>query len=138
MAGLIAVEGCAILLAVILIEAALLEAVAMAAHAGDTATVATNFALSNGVFARIFPLGPAPLLFGGIGFALAPTVLPPGYARPAKIVASLFAAAGVAAVFGAPGLIFAIVMSVVQAIWILAAALTLHLSSRRAARVNLA
>ena len=136
MAGLVTVVGCTILLAVVLIEAALLEAVPMAANAGDAATVATTFALSNGVFARIFPLGPAPLLFGGIGFALAPTVLPPGYARSAKIVAALFVVAGIAAVFGTPGLIFAIVMSVVQAIWILTAGVSLHLSSRRAATVQ--
>ena len=29
--------------------------------------MATAFALSNGVFARIFPLAPAPILFTGIG-----------------------------------------------------------------------
>ena len=93
--------------------------------AHDPATVASTFALSNGVFSRIFPLAPAPLLFAGIGFALQPAVLPPGFARSARVVAGLFLAAGVAAIFGPPGLIFAIVMSVVQAIWILAAAATL-------------
>ena len=132
-AGSTTLVGCSILLAVVLIEAALLEAVPIAAQAGDAATVATTFALSNGVFARIFPLGPAPLLFGGLGFALAPTVLPPGYARSAKVVAGLFALAGVAAVFGTPGLVFAIVMSVVQAIWILTAAVRLRLPHRRVA-----
>jgi hypothetical protein len=45
---------------VVVIEAALLEAVPMAAANGDQAIVATAFALSNGVFARIFPLAPAP------------------------------------------------------------------------------
>ena len=53
--------------------------------------------------------------------------------RPAKVVAALFVAAGAAAVFGTPGLIVAIVMSVVQAIWILTAAVSLLLSSRRTA-----
>ena len=131
MAGLVTLVGCALLLAVVLIEAALLEAVPVAAHAKDTATVATAFALSNGVFARIFPLAPAPLLFAGIAYALRPAVLHEHYARSAKVVAALFVVAGIAAVFGTPGLIFAIVMSVVQAAWILAAAVALSISARR-------
>ncbi|WP_055490363.1 hypothetical protein [Streptomyces sp. TP-A0356] len=131
MAGLVTLVGCAVLLAVVLIEAAFLEAVPAAAHAKDPATVATAFALSNGVFARIFPLAPAPLLFIGIGYALRPSVLHKQYANSAKIVAALFVVAGIAAVFGTPGLIFAIVMSVVQALWILTAAVALGVSSRR-------
>ncbi|MEV0401972.1 hypothetical protein [Actinoallomurus sp. NPDC050550] len=131
MSGIATIVGCALLLSVVVIEAALLEAVPMAASAGDRATVATTFALSNGVFARIFPLAPAPLLFAGIGFALEPAVLRPGFARSARVVAVLFVIAGIAAVFGTPGLIFAIVMSVVQAIWILTAAVALNLSWRR-------
>ncbi|MDT0466862.1 hypothetical protein RM764_28300 [Streptomyces sp. DSM 41699] len=131
MAGLVTLVGCAVLLAVVLIEAALLEAVPAAAHAKDAATVATAFALSNGVFARIFPLAPAPLLFIGIGYALRPSVLHKRYANSAKVVAALFVVAGIAAIFGTPGLIFAIVMSVVQAIWILTAAIGLSVSSRR-------
>lgn len=129
-AGLVTIVGCAILLAVVLVEAALLEAVPMAAHAGDTPTVATTFALSNGVFARIFPLAPAPMLFAGIGYALRPAALNTGYARSARIVAAAFVVAGIAAVFSTVGLILAIVMSVVQAIWILAAAIALALSTR--------
>lgn len=131
MSGIATIVGCALLLSVVVIEAALLEAVPIAASAGDRATVATTFALSNGVFARIFPLAPAPLLFAGIGFALEPAVLRSGFARSARVVAVLFVLAGIAAVFGTPGLIFAIVMSVVQAVWILTAAVTLNLSWRR-------
>lgn len=129
-AGLVTIVGCAILLAVVLIEAALLEAVPMAAHAGDTTTVATTFALSNGVFARIFPLAPAPMLFAGIGYALRPAALGTGHARSARIVAAAFVVAGIAAVFSTIGLILAIVMSAVQAVWILAAAIALALSTR--------
>lgn len=132
MAGHITLVGCAVLLAVVLIEGALLEAIPAAAHSGDTATVATAFALSNGVFARIFPLAPAPLLFGGIGYALGPTVLHQRYALSAKVVAALFVASGIAAVLGTAGLVFAIAMSVVQAVWILAAAIALSAASHRA------
>ncbi|MGI5133868.1 hypothetical protein [Streptomyces sp. CA-106110] len=131
LAGLVTLVGCAVLLAVVLIEAALLEAVPAAAHAKDAATVATTFALSNGVFARIFPLAPAPLVFIGIGYALRPCVLRKRYADSAKVVAALFVVAGIAAVFGTPGLIFAIVMSVVQAIWILTAAIALNVATHR-------
>jgi hypothetical protein len=129
-AGLVTVVGCAILLAVVLIEAALLEAVPMAAHAGDSATVATTFALSNGVFARIFPLAPAPMLFAGIGYALRPAALGAGYARSARLVAAAFVVAGITAVFGTVGLILAIVMSIVQAVWILSTAVALARSAR--------
>lgn len=122
-AGLVTLVGCALLLAVVLVEAVLLEAVPVAAHSGDTATVATTFALSNGVFVRIFPLGPAPMVFAGIGYALRPAVLGNGYARSARIVAIAFVVAGIVAVFTTVGVILGIVMSVVQAIWILVAAI---------------
>ena len=118
--------GGAVLLAVVLVEAALLEAVPMAAANGDRITVATTFALSNGVFARIFPLAPAPMLFAGIGFALRRTaILPVVFATAALVIAALFVLSGVAAIFATAGLILAIVMSIVEAIWILAAGVAL-------------
>jgi hypothetical protein len=130
-AGLLTIVGAALLLAVVVIEAAMLEEVPLAASSGDAATVATTFALSNGVFARIFPLAPAPLLFVGVGAALwSSDVLSPGLARTAILAAILFEVAGVAAIFGSAGLIFAIVMSVVQEFWILAAAIALARRSR--------
>lgn len=96
----------------------------MAAANGDQATVATAFALSNGVFVRIYPLAPAPLVFAGIGFALSRTgILPRVFARTAVLISGLFLIAGLAAVFGTAGLIFATVMSVAEAVWILAAAI---------------
>src|ERR1700730_6581452 len=52
------------LLAVVLVEAAFLIAVPVAA------TVATAFALSKGVFARIFPLAPASGSYLGLGAVL--------------------------------------------------------------------
>lgn len=83
LAGTAVVVGSALLLAVVVIEAAFLEAVPMAAANGDRITVATTFALSNGVFARIFPLAPAPLLFAGLGVILRQaTVLPRSFGRP--------------------------------------------------------
>jgi hypothetical protein len=126
--------GCAVLLAVVAIEAALLEAVPVAAANGAEAAAVTAFQLSNGVFARIYPLAPAPLVFAGIGFALyRSSVLPRVFARTAVLISALFLIAGLAAVFGPPGLILAIVMSVVEAIWIPAAAIAF---ARRTARAG--
>jgi hypothetical protein len=124
-----------VLLSVVVIEAALLEEVPLAAANADQATVATSFALSNGVFTRIFPLAPAPLVFAGTGLALAgTTVLPRVFSRTALLIAGLFLLAGIAAVFGTAGLIFAIVMSVAEAVWILAAAIALTRTARAAQR----
>ena len=132
LAGSATVTGCALLLSVVMIEAALLEAVPVAASNGDQATVATAFALSNGVFARIFPLAPAPLVFAGIGFALAGTsILPRVFARTAVLISGLFLIAGLTAVFATAGLILAIVMSVVEAVWIAAAAIALARTTAR-------
>jgi hypothetical protein len=125
LAGSATLIGCAVLLSMTAIEAALLEAVPMAAANGDHATAATSFALSTGgVFARIYPLAAAPLVFAGIGFALsASSILPRVFARTALLISGLFLLAGLAAVFGTAGLIFATVMSVLEAIWIPAAAI---------------
>jgi len=41
-----------------------------AAAAGDLATVATTFALSNGTFARVFAIGPAPATYLALGSML--------------------------------------------------------------------
>jgi hypothetical protein len=131
--GALVMIGVAVLLSVVLVEAALLEAVPIAAASGDTATVATTFALSNGVFSRIFPLAPAPLIFAGIGFALRRGDVIPGlFGTAALVIPVLFVVAGVAAVFGPPGLILAIVMSVIEAGWILSAAVAF---ARRSWRV---
>jgi hypothetical protein len=133
LAGSATVTGCALLLSVVVIEAALLEAVPMAATNGDHATVATAFALSNGVFARIFPLAPAPLVFAGTGLALSGTsILPRVFARTAVLISGLFLIAGLAAVFAPAGLILATVMSVVEAVWIAAAAIALAWTTSRA------
>lgn len=130
--GAVVIVGSALLLAVVLIEAAILEAVPMAAANGDRITVAATFALSNGVFARIFPLGPAPMLFAGIGIALRPTTLLPTFlTMAALVIAALFVIAGVAAIFGTVGLVFAIVMSIVEAVWILSAGIALALKAWR-------
>jgi hypothetical protein len=131
LAGSATLIGCAVLLSVVAVEAALMEAVPVAAANGDQASVATAFTLSNGVFVRIYPLVPAPLVFAGIGFALFRTsILPRVFARTAVLISGLFLIAGLAAVFGTAGLILATVMSVVEAIWILVAAIAFARTTR--------
>jgi hypothetical protein len=132
LAGAATLTGAALLLAVVTMEAVLLEAVPMTASAGDRTSVATTFALADdGVFARIFPLAPATLLFAGIGLALySASLLPRVFGRSALLLAALFVLAGITAVFGTAGLVFAIVLSLLQALWIAAAAVALARSAR--------
>lgn len=130
-AGSVTLMGCATLLSVVLIEAVMAEVLPTAAANGDHAAVSTMFELLNGVFARIYPLAPAPLVFAGIGFALAGTkTLPRVFSRSAVVISGLFLIAGIAAMFGTAGLIFAEVMSVMEAIWIPAAAIALARTAR--------
>jgi hypothetical protein len=131
LAGLITIVAVALLLAVVVIEAAMLVAVPFGAASNDTATVATTFALSNGVFARVYPLAPAPAVFAGVAAVLWRShVLARGFAWTALAVAALFELAGIAAIFSTAGLNFAIVMSIAQELWIIAAAVGLGVAAR--------
>ena len=128
--GLLIVVGAAVLLSIVLVEAAMLEAIPIAAAAGDQATVATTFALSNGVFARIFPLAPAPMLFAGLATVLRRTsLIPVAFGTTALVIAVLFILAGISAIFSSAGLILAVILSIAEAVWILAAAIAFALNS---------
>jgi hypothetical protein len=131
LAGLTTIVAVALLLAVVVFEAAMLVAVPFGAANNDTATVATTFALSNGVFVRVFPLAPAPAVFASVGAVLLRSrVLPMGFAWAALVVAALFEVAGIAAIVATAGLILAIVMSIAQELWIVAAAVGLGVAAR--------
>ena len=123
---MVTVVAAALLLAIVLVEGAFLSAVPMAAANNDIATVAAAFALSNGVFVRVFPIVPAPLLFAVAGAALSQgALLPRLFRTSAWVLAALFELAGIAAIFSHRGFIAAIILAVGQQFWILAAALTL-------------
>lgn len=122
--GLAAVVGSAALLGLVLAEAVLLEAVPVAAAAGDPATAAVCFALSNGVFVRIFPLVPAPMLFAGVG-AAGRRVLGAFLARAALVLAGAFVVSGAVAVFTPVGVYVGIGLSVLQALLFLVAGIRL-------------
>lgn len=124
--GLAVIVGAALLLAVVCVESAFLEAVPMAVASGDPTAATTAFLLANGVFVRIFPLAPAPLMFAGVGFVLrGRRVLPRPFAPAALVVAASFVVVGFAAVLTGIGVALAVVMSVVEAFWIAAAAIAL-------------
>jgi hypothetical protein len=131
LAGLITIVAVALLLAVVVVEAAMLVAVPFGAANNDAAMVTTTFAMSNGVFVRVFPLAPAPAVFAGVATVLFRSrVLPMGFAWTALVVAALFELAGIAAIFSTAGLVLAIGMSIAQELWIIAAAVGLGVAAR--------
>jgi hypothetical protein len=131
LAGVFTIVAVALLLTVVVIEAAMLMAVPFGAANNDPATVATTFALSNGVFVRVFALAPAPAVFAGIAAVLfGSRVLARGFAWTALAAAALFELAGFAAIFSTAGLILAIVMSIAQELWIIAGAVGLGVAAR--------
>jgi hypothetical protein len=131
LAGLITIVAVALLLTVVVIEAAMLVAVPFGAANDDAGTVATTFALSNGVFVRVFPLAPATAVFAGVAAVLFRSrVLATGFAWAAMAIAALFELAGIAAIFSAAWLTLAIVLSIAQEAWIIAAAVGLGVAAR--------
>ncbi|CAM5412404.1 hypothetical protein [Leifsonia shinshuensis] len=127
--GLLAIVGSAVLLAVVLAEAVFLIALPAAAAAGDRATVAICFALSNGTFVRIFPLIPAPLVFFGMAYA-GGRVLTRALRGAALALAIAFVVVGLLAVFTAVGVYAGIALSVLQAVWFLWAGIAVFARAR--------
>lgn len=114
------------LLSIVLVESAFMVAVPMAAAAGDAATVATAFALSNGVFVRVFPLAPASATYIALGLALLPRgPLPRGFGYAAIAIGAVFELGGVVAIFWSSALVVLAVLSAAQALWVAAAAVAL-------------
>jgi hypothetical protein len=113
--GLVVIVASAALLSLVLVEAALLIEVPLAAANGDSAAVVTTFALSNGVFARVFPLAPASATYIGLGVViLGSRVMHRGFGYVAVGLGVAFEVAGIVAVFTIVGLILAIVLSMIQ------------------------
>ena len=80
---------------------------------------------------RVFPLAPATAVFAGLAaILLGSRVLAQGFAWSALVIAALFELAGIAAIFSTAGLILAIVMSIAQELWIIAAAVGLGVTAR--------
>ncbi|MFE4468083.1 hypothetical protein ACFRFH_04620 [Leifsonia sp. NPDC056824] len=128
--GQLVTVGVALLIGVAVVEAALLIAVPTAAAARSTEGTLTALTLS-GVFARVSALATAPPLFAATGLALRFTsVLPRAFGPLALVIAGLFVASGIVAIFSEAGLIAAVAVSVLQEAWIVAAAVALLLRAR--------
>ena len=131
LSGLILIVASASLLATVLVEAAFLIAVPIAAVHGDTPAVVTAFDLSNGIFVRVFSLGPASASYLALGSVILESgLLACRFGRLAAAIGIAFALAGLIAVFSSIGVVLIIALSVCQEIWIVAAAVTLWRSSR--------
>jgi hypothetical protein len=130
LAAAIALVSAGALLSIVLVEGAFLAAVPSAAAAGDSSTVATAFALSNGAFLRVFPIAPASLTYVALGAAVLGS---PVLDRRLPVIAIglgvAFELAGLASVFTGYALAAIAVLSALQAIWIAAAAVSMWRSS---------
>ena len=129
--GLVLIVSATALLAIVLIESALLIAVPMAAAPGDAATVGTTFALSNGVFVRVFPLAPSSVTYVALGLVLSGSrILPRAFGYAALAIGLAFEAGGVLAIFINGALIFLAALAAGQALWVAGAAIALGRPAR--------
>jgi hypothetical protein len=123
LAGLLTIVGSAVLLAVVLIEGVFTLDLAQAAANGHQVTSLTSFELMT-VFTYIYPIVPAPVIFLGLGtILLGSRLLPRVFGFLALGLGMAFAIVGLIALFTTP--ILSIVVLSLQALWVLAAALTL-------------
>jgi hypothetical protein len=93
------------------------------------------FALSNGVFLRVFPLAPASATLIGLGLVLRRSnLLGRSIATAALGLGIAFEGAGIAAIALPGAVVVLAILSAVQAVWVVAASLRLGISSRSAAQ----
>ena len=122
LAGLLTIVGSAVLLAVVLIEGVFTIDLAQAAANGHQVTSLTSFDIMT-VFTYIYPIVPAPVIFLALGsILLGSHLLPRVFGWLAIGLGTAFAAVGLIALFTTP--ILTIVVLSLQALWVLAAALT--------------
>jgi hypothetical protein len=136
LAGLVTIVASALLLSVVLVEGAFLMAVPGAAASGNSAAMRLAFDLSNGGFVRVFPLAPASATFVALGAVLlGADVVHRWFGYLAVAIGAAFEVAGFAAIYGGAGLTAALILSIGQEFWILAAAIALAFSARTPAKV---
>jgi hypothetical protein len=122
LAGLLTSLGSAVLLAVVLIEGVFTLDLAQAAVNGHLVTSLTSFDIMT-VFTYIYPIVPAPVIFLSLGtILLGSQLLPRVFGYLALALGIAFAIVGLVALFTTP--ILTIVVLSLQALWVLAAAIT--------------
>ncbi len=127
LAGLITIIGSAVLIAVVLVEGVFTIDLAQAAVNGHPTTSLASFDIMS-VFTYVYPIVPAPVIFLALGTILLGSPLLPrvlGYLAFGLGIA--FAVVGFIGLFTTP-LLTIIVLSL-QALWVLAAAITLLVRS---------
>jgi hypothetical protein len=121
--GVLALLGCAVLLGVVLIEGAFTIDLAQAALDGHAATSVTSFDVMT-VFAHIYPIVPAPLIFLALGTILVESrLLPRIFGYLALALGCLYAVVGLVGLFTSP--ILTLAPLALQSLWVLAAAIAL-------------
>jgi hypothetical protein len=127
LAGLLTIVGSAVLLAVVLVEGVFTIDLAQAAVNGHTITSLTSFDIMS-VFTYVYPIVPAPVIFLSLGTILLGSRLLPrvlGYLALGLGIA--FAVVGLIGLFTTSLLTIAVLS--LQALWVLAAAITLLVRS---------
>lgn len=123
LSGMLTLLGSAVLLGLVLIEGVFTIDLAQAAADGHQATSISSFDLMT-VFAHIYPIVPAPLIFLALGtILLGSSLLPRIFAYLALALGCLYAVVGLVGLFTSP--ILTLVPLGLQSLWILAAALVL-------------
>ena len=122
LAGLLTILGCAALLAVVLIEGVFTIGLAAAAVNGQQTASLTFFVIMT-VFTYLDPIVPAPVIFLALGtILLGSHLLPRVFGYLAFILGIAFAVVGLVGLF-TTSLLTIVVLSL-QALWVLAAAIT--------------
>jgi hypothetical protein len=127
LAGLLTIVGSAVLLAVVLVEGVFTIDLAQAAVNGHPATSLASFDIMS-VFTYVYPIVPAPVIFLALGTVLLGSHLLPrvlGYLAFGLGIA--FAVVGLIGLFTTSLLTIAVLS--LQALWVLAAAITLLVRS---------
>jgi hypothetical protein len=122
-AGVLALLGSAVLLAVVLIEGVFTIDLAQAAANGHQVTALSSYDLMT-VFVHIYPIVPAPLIFLALGTILLTTpVLPRLFGYLALALGGAYLVVGLVSLVALP--LLALVVLSLQAFWIAGAAIAL-------------
>jgi hypothetical protein len=123
LAGLLTIVGSAVLLAVVLVEGVFTIDLAQAAVSGHPTTSLASFDIMS-VFTYVYPIVPAPVIFLALGTILLETqLLPKVFGYLAFGLGIAFVVVGLIGLFTTP--LLTIVVLSLQALWVLAAAITL-------------
>lgn len=133
LSGLVVILASISLLSLVLVEALLAVFVPIAAGSGDHEAAAVAFGLVNGTFARVFPLGPASWSYLGLGWVVLQSgVIDRRLGYAALGLGAAFEVAGLIAIASPAGAVLATTLSVLQVLWVAAAAIVYAATPRRA------